>query len=343
MVKKNLLQELINRSGPSGFEKPIRDFILQAIKPYVDEVSIDKFGNLLAHKKGKSPTVMLAAHMDEVGLLIHNITPEGHLLITSVGSIEPITLVGERVVIKTKKGLIRGVITTKEIHEGEEITALPTYKDLYIDAGIKRKELQRKGVEVGTYVHLASTMSFLGSEDIISGKALDDRLGCFVLIEVAKRLSKIPTCSIYYVFTVQEEIGLYGSKTSIYSIDPDWALVVDITNTDDSDFGKVTKQIGMGPCITIKDADMIGNRCINDIFKAVAKKYKIPIQLEITDYGSTDALSISVAKGGIPTGMLGVPIRNIHTTHGIASMTDINNSIKLVVELLKKPPHVCLV
>jgi tetrahedral aminopeptidase len=335
-----LLLKLLNESGPSGFEQPIRDMISREMKKHVTSLKTDKFGNLIAHKQGKGPTVMLAAHMDEIGLLASNITPEGHIYTAAVGGIEPLTLLGERVKIKTKQGFLFGVVTTKDIHKGEEVENIPTFKDFYVDTGLDKKALTKLGVELGTYLHMDSRAITLGNDKIISGKALDDRLGCFILVELAKKLKK-NTCNIYYVFTVQEEVGLYGSKTSVYSIDPDWALVIDTTTADDDD-EKYTKHIGQGPCITIKDSEIIGNRCINDDFKAKAKKHKIPIQLEITDFGTTDALSIAVAKGGIPTGMISVPVRNLHTNAGIAHLDDVMNAVKIIEVILKDPPHVCL-
>lgn len=342
MVNTKLLMELIDRSGPSGFEKPIRELIKKEIKKYVDTVTIDKFGNLIAHKKGKAPTVMIAAHMDEIGLLIKNINEEGHITTAAIGGLEPMTLLGEKVRVKTKKGFINGTITTKEIHNGEEMEEIPTLKDMYIDTGLNKVQLKKLGVELGTYIHLTTTATTLGNDKIISGKALDDRLGCYVVIELAKRLRQNKSCNVYYVFTVQEEVGLYGAKTSVYSIDPEWALVIDTTNADDYISKDCTKEIGAGPCITVKDSDVIGNKCINDIFKDLAKKHKIPIQLEVTDFGTTDALSISVAKGGIPTSMVSIPVRNMHTTHGVAHLDDLENAIKLITQLLKKPPHVCV-
>ncbi len=284
---------------------------------------------------------MLVAHMDEIGLLIKKISEEGHIYTSAVGGIDAITLLGERVWVKTAKGYAHGMVTTKEIHNGDEITAIPTFKDIYIDTGLSKRELIRRGVEIGTYLHLLRHSTALGNERIISGKALDDRLGCYILLELARRLPK-KTPDIYFVFTVQEEVGLYGSKTSVYSMDPDWALVVDTTNADDCDIEHCTKQLGKGPCITIKDSDMIGNKCINDIFKEKAKKEKIPIQLEITDFGSTDALSISIAKGGIPTGVISIPVRNIHTNAGIAHMDDIKNAIKIIESLIKDAPKMCV-
>ncbi len=337
----DILEKLINLSGPSGNEQPVRAFIKQQIEQYVSDVHVDKFGNLIARKKGKKPTVILVAHMDEIGIMIKSIDDNGWIYCTEVGGIDPVILLGERVTIETKKGEITGVITTKSIAESGYQETIPKMGDLIIDTGLTKKQLLEAGVEIGSYLHLMSQPTYLGNKDLLCGKALDDRAGCYILLELAKRL-KNTGHEVYFIFTVQEEVGLYGAKTSIYQIDPDWAIIVDVSNTDEFTDKTPAKAVGKGPCITIKDSDMIGNRCINGWFKDIAKKHKIPLQYDISEFGTTDALSISVSKGGIPTGVLSVPIRNLHTTTGVVSRKDIEHAITLIEVLLKKPPRACL-
>jgi endoglucanase len=307
-------------------------------------VTVDKFGNLIAHKKGSGPTVMLVAHMDEVGLMIKSINERGNIFCSEIGGLEPVSLIGRLVSIKTNKNQIYGVISTPEINDDEEVTALPKIDDLFVYTGLNKKELMSQGVEIGSFIELVRETVFLGNKNMICGKALDDRVGCCILVELAKRLKKSKD-DIYFVFTVQEEIGLYGSKTSIEAINPSWAIVVDVTNADDSHehTHEVTKEVGLGPCVTVKDADMIANVCIDGWLKDIAKKNKIPIQLEVSDIGTTDALSISISKGGIPTAVVGVAVRNLHTTSGVASLKDIENTIRLLTELIKNHPATCIV
>jgi tetrahedral aminopeptidase len=304
---------------------------------------VDKFGNIIARKKGKRPCVMLVAHMDEVGLMISSIDYFGRIYLSSIGYIEPITILGERVTIKTGKGEIYGIITTKEIHNTEEIAKTPTMNDLYIDCGISTQELAKLGVQVGDYVYMAKHYTPLGTKQsgIVCGKAMDDRVGCYILLEVAKKL-KTASSEVYYVFTVQEEVGLYGSKTSIYSIDPDYAIAVDVTNADDGNIEKPIKRVGHGPALLIKDAEMIANKCINDFLFDTAKKLKISLQPDVSDFGVSDALNISVSKGGIPSTTIGVPVRNMHTTTGIASLHDIQAVIKILATFLRQPKKICL-
>ena len=161
------------------------------------------------------------------------------------------------------------------------------------------------------------------------------------MIELAKLMQKIKQ-NIYYTFTVQEEIGLYGAQTSVYNIDPDWAVAVEVTNCPDSEESPMVK-LGWGPVITVKDAEIIANKCLNDHFVEVARKNKIPVQLEVTESGTTDASKIMLAKGGVPSTVISTAIRNIHSTISIASLEDIKNSINLLAEGLKNAPKVCIV
>ena len=338
--KYSLLKDLSEAFGVSGNEQEVRSSIMKEIRKYVDEINLDKFGNLIAHKKAQGQKIMLSAHMDEIGLMVKNIDKYGNIYCSTIGGLEPNSIIGERIHIPTKNGNIHGVITTKQISNDEETTELPKINDLIIDVGSTGEEIKKLGIEVGSYINLEQESSFMGP-NYISGKAFDDRIGCFILIEVAKQLKNLDR-NVYYAFTVQEEVGLYGAKTSVYSIDPDWGIAVDTTNSDDFSESP-TKFIGQGPCITAKDSDMIGNKCINVWLKEIAKKSNIPYQVEVNDIGTTDALSISLSKGGIPATALCVPVRNIHTNLGIAHIDDIENAIKLLVELLKKPPQMCLV
>lgn len=341
-----MLKKLLEVNGVSGNEHQVRNIILKEIKKHVKDVNVDKFGNIIAHKKGTGAKVMVAAHMDEIGLMIKSIAKNGNIYLSPIGGIEPYSLVGQKVSIKSKKGRIHGYVTHPDISDGEEPEAENAFamKHLFVDTGLDKKELKKIGVDTGAFLELVQSPECLGGcKDIIAGKALDDRIGCFVLLELAKKLKKTKS-DICYVFTAMEEIGLYGSKISVHKVDPDWAVVVDVTNADDAleHDHVVTKRLGGGPCITIKDAEMISNLCLDDWLKKIARKKKIPLQLEVSDFGTTDALSISFEKGGIPTAVVGVAVRNLHTTIGIAHLQDIHNCIKLLEELLKNPPKVCI-
>ena len=268
-----LLFKLMNALGPSGDEQLVRDIITSEIKKYVNEIYVDKFGNLVAHRKGIGEKIMLAAHMDEIGLMAKKIENNGFIRVSSIGGIEPITLVGQpvKVVGDKNKVICNGVISFSELHEDLNIKTLPKMDELYVDTGLNVNELKLSGVEIGNYIVPLHHARYLGNNKIISGKSLDDRTGCYILIELAKKLKNLHSKQdIYYVFTVQEEMGLYGAKTAVYHIAPDWGLAIDATNARDSSISP-SNIIGSGPFLTIKDSEMLGNKCLIDWIKKVAK------------------------------------------------------------------------
>src|SRR3989344_4850790 len=334
----DLLEQLINAFGVSGSEGIVRKIITKEIKKYVNNIHVDKSGNIIAHKKGKRPRVMLAAHMDEVGLIVKNIDPLGRVYFSTLGGIDSLSLIGQRVSVGTAKGMVYGVITMDNMSNAFDIENKPRLTELFVDVGLPKLSLIKLGVKTGDYIYFKRKKINLGTKDLISGKALDDRVGCYVLIELAKRLKKLKE-EIYFVFTVQEEVGLYGAKTSAYKVDPDWAIAVDVTNSDDF-APDCTIRIGAGPCITIKDAEMISDHVINSWIMKLTKKHKMPLQLDVSDFGTTDALSIAVSKEGVPVTAATVPVRNLHTTIGIVDKNDINKAIDLLELLLKNPPKI---
>jgi endoglucanase len=333
----DLLERLISTFGVSGNEEKVRNIIQGEIKKYFDEVYVDKVGNLIAHKKGKKPKIMLSAHMDEIGLMVKSIEPRGRIYFAEVGGADPVMLLGERVHIETNKGVIHGVITTREVNDGSFINQIPRIEDLFVDTGLSERELKKMGVEVGSYLSLERDLYYLGSDKIICGKAFDNRIGCYILIELAKRLKK-SNCELYFVFTIQEEIGLVGAMTSAYIVEPDWAIAVDVIETSDAKWEPVIT-LGKGPSITIKDAEMIGNKALNEHIIKIAKRKKIYLQRDVSDIGTTDATSISITKGGVPSTVIGVPVRNVHTATAVASKEDIEKTIILLEEFLKNPPE----
>ena len=335
----DILQKLSLAYGPSGNEEEVRSLIRKKISPYVDKVYTDKYGNLICYKKGNGPKILLVAHLDEIGLMIKGIDNEGNIFCSAIGGVEPENMIGERVKIKTKKGFIHGVITTSTVSNNDIITKVIDIKEMFVDTGLSKKELIKLGVQPGEYLNLERYFMTLGSDNYVCGKAMDDRVGCYILIELARKLRNVKQ-EIYYVFTVQEEVGLYGAKTSIYGLDPEYAVIVDVTSSDDKS-AQPTKFLGRGPCLTIKDADMLSNKCVDEWLKKAAKRKKIPLQLDISDEGTTDALTISISKGGIPTTVLGVAVRNLHTTIGIAHTRDIDNCVDVLAEAMKNSNLIC--
>ncbi len=328
-----LLMKLISIESVSGDEGDVRDVLSNEIKKYVSDVHVDNFGNLVAHKKGKKPSILLAAHMDEVGLMVKKITKEGRIVVSAIGGIESYSLLGERVNIKTKNGHIKGIISVDEMQNGYELKEIPEIRNLYVDTGLTKEELVKMEVVPGTYLSFDNPGGTLGKKEIIFGKALDDRIGCFALVELAKKLKGVDR-EIFFLFTVQEEVGLYGARTSTQEIVPDLGLIMETTTANDA-LDEPNKFMGKGPCITIKDEEMLSNRELNKILETVAKKNKIPYQLEVSNFGTTDGLSISLAHGGVPTTVIGVAIRNIHTSVSVAHLHDVENAVKLAEHFIR--------
>ena len=332
-----LIKELSDAFGVSGNEVSVREIVQKRIKAYIDEMNADRMGNLICKKNGKNrdSALILAAHMDEVGLMAREVDKHGHIYFSRVGELSKQTLLGQKVHIMGKKKEIHGVITHKKLHIGEEAEGFPDEMELYVDTGISSDELNSMGIGIGTYIVPERKLEVLGNGSIISGKALDDRLGCAILIKLAESV-RDPDIDIYYVFTAQEEIGMYGARTSMYKIDASCAIAVDISFA--TDFSALGIQLGKGPVITVKDSDLVANRALVDSLIELAKKRRIPYQLEVSDIGTTDALYLSISKGGLPATAVGVPIRNPHSTISVANLKDVKNCMRLLKAFLIHPP-----
>jgi len=339
-ISIEILKKLVNTISPSGDEKLVRNLIRKAIRNHVNKIETDNLGNLICRKKGKGPVIVLAAHMDEIGLMVSKVDQDGYLKIIAIGGVDSIALVGQKVQIMDEKNKVicHGVITFEEAHDGRSLDRkdIPPTSELYVDVGLTKEGCERKGIEVGCYIVPLHHLEFLGDKNVISGKALDDRIGCYILIELARRLKRAKA-DVYFIFTVQEEIGLYGAKTSIYNLKPDWGIAIDVVAARDGAIGS-TRMLGNGPIITVKDAEMIADRHLNIILEKIAKKLKINLQKDVSSSGTTDATNIMLSKGGTPSTAIGVAVRNIHSTIGIADMRDVSGVIKILSEFLKDPP-----
>jgi len=341
---RNLLEKLANAHGISGYEGNVRDIIKKEVKPYVDEVRVDKFGNLIAIKKGKSPSVMIAAHMDEIGLMAKYIDDEGFIRFAKVGGWFDQTLVNQRVLLHTKKGTVAGVIGSKPVHvmEQEEKKKAIEAKDMFIDVGaLSRDDAMAMGIEPGVPVSMDRKMVALANDNI-TGKAFDDRAGDVVLITALERIAGMslkPT--VMAVFTVQEEVGLKGAKTSAFGLNPDVAVAIDTCIPGDHPGIKKTDsavQVGQGPAITVMDAGgrgVITPPKVLEWLRETAKAKGIPYQMDVTEGGTTDATAISLTREGVPSGVISVASRYIHTPVEVLSLKDLASTTDLVVEAIK--------
>jgi putative aminopeptidase FrvX len=336
------LEKLSNACGVTGREEEVRNLMIKLMKPYVDEIIVDKLENVIAIKKGKksSPKVMLAAHMDEVGLMVKTISKEGFLQFTKMGGIDDRILLAQKVIIHTRKGPLHGIIGSKPPHiqKEEERKKIVAYDELFIDVGAESREnADAMGVKIGDPVAFDVKYAKIG-KNVVIGKAFDDRVGCAVMIETLKQLGKTD-CTICAVGTVQEEVGLRGAATAAFGVDPDVGIALDVTVAGDvpgvREFDANVK-MGKGPTLTVADSGLITHPKVLRLLLDVAEENKIAYQLETGVPGSTDAARISLTRQGVPSGTVSVATRYIHSPVGMLNLKDAENSAKLTAAAIQK-------
>jgi endoglucanase len=336
---KKLLKTLSEAHGVSGSEGDIRDIMKRELGKSC-KIEIDRLGNLIAKKGTGKKKVMLAAHMDEIGLMVKHIDEKGFVRFTPLGGFFDQTLVSQRVIIHTKNKKVPGVIGSRPPHlmKEDERKKGAEAKDMFIDAGFKdAKAVEKGGVEVGDYITLDRSFREL-SGDLVTGKAFDNRIGCLVLIEVMKKLKSKFT--VYGVGTVQEEVGLKGARTSAYKINPDFAIAIDVIPSGDYPGIKEEEspvKLGDGPVIELADAQgrgIITHPEIKERLISAANKKRIKYQLCVGEGGTTDATAIHLTREGIPSGVVSIPIRYVHSPVEVANMKDIKGAIDLILASL---------
>ena len=341
---KNLLEKFSNAHGISGHEKEVRSILEEEIKPYVDEIKTDKLGNLIATKNGEGPSVMIAAHMDEIGFMVKYIDDQGYIYFSKSGGWFDQTLLNQRVIIHTAKKDIFGVIGSKAPHvmKAEEIKKVVEMDTMYIDIGaLDKKDAEKAGIEVGDTVTVDRKYQGL-MNDFASGKALDNRAGVVSMIETARILSKQKVkAKIIYVGTVQEEIGLKGARTAAHGINPDVALAIDTTIPGDHpgiEKKSSTLELGKGAVITVSDAEgagiVVDENTLNWL-KTTAKNKKMSYQLSVSEGGMTDAAIINLTRDGIPSGGISIATRYLHSPAEVVNLKDIDSCAKLTAEAIK--------
>jgi len=342
-----LLKKLSEAFGPSGFEDEVRDLVIDELNPYVDELFIDRWGNVIGIKYGKQRDLkaMVAAHMDEIGLLIDNIDKNGFLRFRAIGGWNEVTLVGQRVIIKASNGKkVKGVIGSKPPHvtpPGKEREA-PELKDLFIDVGASSDEEVRKlGINVGSVAVLDREFEVL-NENVVTGKAFDDRVGLAVMLWAARQLRETEVTT-YFVATVQEEVGLRGAQVAADRVYPDLAIALDTTIAADvpgvGEREYVTR-IGKGPAIKVMDGGrgnvFIAHPKLTGFLVSAAEELKIPYQLEVLIGGTTDALGIAFRRDGIPATTISIPTRYVHSPVELLNINDALNAARLLAETLSR-------
>lgn len=321
-----LLKELVSIYGPTGREHEVADYIIDEIKDYVDEIEIDSLGNVIARKKGPGKKVMISAHMDQLGLIVKEIDDKGFIRFGKLGSIKPFNLIDTRVVFENG---VEGVIVLEETHDFNKVT----HDNLYIDLATLSAEDVNKKVKIGD-VAIAKP-SYYENEKCAIAPALDDRVGIMIMIESLKR--QIDSYNdMYYVFTVQEEIGCIGARVAGYYVNPDLSIALDVSCTGDELRGiKTAVKMGSGAAIKVRDAFLMVNNDLVKYLVDLCEEKGISYQMEVSEVGGTDATTIQEARRGVRSGAITIPTRNIHSSNEIIAKDDIIQIINLVMEIEK--------
>lgn len=325
----DLIKKLVEAYGPSGFEDQMRDLIRPEVEPYVDEVRVDALGNLIALKRGDGQglKVMIAAHMDEIGLMVTHVTKEGFLRFTNIGGVRPHGLWGSRV--QFANGVI-GVIGSDRLDDRHKIHPLNKH---YIDVGATSPD----DCPVGVGDAAGFMQPFIANGSLLTSKTMDDRIGCVVAIETLKRLQNTPH-DVYFVFSVQEEVGTRGAQAAANGLDPDVGIALDVTITGDvPECVPMSVSLGKGAAIKVKDSGMIAHAGLVRLMRQRAEAANIPFQMEVLDGGSTDARSIQIANGGAAAGCISIPCRYVHSQSETVHVGDVQACIDLLVKILANP------
>jgi putative aminopeptidase FrvX len=341
---EKLFKELTEAPGVPGYESEIRALIRRNLEP-VAQIERDKLGSIIGMKRGSAdaPRVMLAGHMDEVGFMVSLITDEGFIRFVPLGGWWEQVMLAQRVVIKTSAGDVFGLLGAKPPHllEREEAQKSVKKKDMYVDIGAtSADEVKASGVRLGDPIIPICPFTVLSPGKTYMAKAWDDRLGCALFIQALEQLKdqKHPN-TVYGVGTVQEEVGVRGARTSVYNVNPDAAIILEVDIAGDVPGIKPEEssiKLGKGPTLLLYDAGMIPNLRLRDLVIAIAEENEIPLQFSAMRGGATDGAMIHLHKQGVPTVVLGVPTRHIHSHAGILHRDDYDHALDLLVKLIMR-------
>ena len=339
-----LLRELTEAHGVPGYESPIRAIVRKYLEP-LGEISQDKTGSVICRKDGASdsPKVMLAGHMDEIGFMVKHISKEGFLYFVPLGGWFDQILLGQRVIVKTRKGDVIGVIGAKPPHllPPDERSKVVEKKDMYIDIGAtSQEETSAVGVRPGDpVIPRADFVTMAGGKTYMS-KAFDDRVGAALIINALNELQdKEHPNTVYGVATVMEEVGLRGATTSVRAVNPDVAIILESDIAGDVPGIKPeqsTVKLGKGPTVLLYDRRMIPNLKLRDLVFSTAEELEIPLQTSSIEGGATDGGVIHLHETGVPTVVIGVPARHIHSDSSIIHRDDYDNAAKLLLTMIQK-------
>jgi len=325
---KSLIQKLTQTPGPSGYEQEIRKVIREEIAPLSKSIQVDALGSLIVRMGEKKPgglRVMVAAHMDEIGVIVSHVEKKGFVRFSNLGSILPRYLAGGRV--RFLNG-VRGVINHDRF---EELARIPGIEKYFIDVGAtSEKDCPVKVGDVAVF-----DREFLDMGKRVSSKAMDDRVACAVLIETMRNIKNTPN-ELVFVFSTQEEVQSRGAQTAAFAIEADLGIAVDVTPSGDILGVKMQVYLGQGPAIKVRDVGMIADPKVVKWMADTAKKNQIPCQMEVLDVGSTDARTMQIARSGMLAGALSIPCRYVHSPSELVDMDDITQTVKLLTALLSE-------
>jgi len=331
---KSFIKQLVETPGPSGYESQVRDLVKKELEPLVDELYVDRLGNLIARQgtPGANGTkIMLAAHMDEVGVAATHIDEQGFVRFLPVGALSPLSCLGSRVQFLNGA---TGVIGAERLADENKT---PTFGQLFIDLGrFSRAECP---VRVGDEAVFVQPFIDLGER--LVGKALDDRVGVALLVEVLREIQEQNIQSphgLYFVFSVQEQVGARGAITAAYGVDPDLGIAVDATPSGDTPAGrKLVASLGKGPAIRVRDGSTLFDPSIVDWMVRTAEAAGLPFQLEVVEKEYTGGRAIQLSHAGVPVGCLSLPCRYMHTASEMVDYQDLQNGVRFMLELLQRP------
>ncbi|MBK8020569.1 MAG: M20/M25/M40 family metallo-hydrolase [Chloroflexi bacterium] len=327
---KEIIKKLVEAWGPSGFEHRVRELIQEEVAPYCDSVVVDPLGNLICTVGSGGKHVMVAAHMDEIGVMVLFREPgSGYLRFTNLGGLIQTALLGNRV--HFEDGTL-GVIGAHD-YFGAGRTTLADYDAFYIDVSDGNGD---EHIGPGSAAGFWRDMEERGTRLI--AKSMDDRIGCAVAVEAIRRLNRQTPNTVSFVFTVQEEVGLRGARPAAYGVDPDIGIAIDVTSTGDMiKNSKMAVKLGGGAAIKLSDSGHVVPPSIRDWMIARAEADGIPYQLETLTLGTTDAAGIQVARSGVPSGAISIPCRFVHTVSETVDLRDVEACVSLLVGLTANP------
>jgi putative aminopeptidase FrvX len=340
----DLLKRMSEACGVPGYEGGVRRVIIDAVEDHVDSVDVDRLGNVIAHKAGVGPIVAVAAHMDEIGFLVSHIEEKtGFLRIQALGGFDPVTLIAQRVTVHTHDGNLPGCIGRKPIHilTDEEKKKPVRLEDLFVDLGLPADAVLNQ-VGVGDVITLRQ--EFVTYGDVVSGKAMDDRVGVYVAIEALRRVKK-PACDVYLIATTQEEVGLRGAQVAGFRVRPEISVALDVCVA--ADIAEVPERqqisrLGRGTAISLKDARSISHPALVRAFRELAEERRIPYQITLSGRGGTDAGALQLAAEGSAAITLSIPTRYVHSVVETVHKDDLKATIDLLAAFLETADRVDL-